>query len=88
MRWFCNKPSKSISSWDDFVEQFTSHFQSMEAPIKIEHLRLYRRENNETFEKYVACFKALVSNMRDTPELKEVLKICAMNAGPTAYFLT
>ena len=26
--------------------------------------------------------------MRDTPELKEVLKICAMNAGPTAYFLT
>ena len=26
--------------------------------------------------------------MRDTPELKEVLKFCAMNAGPAAYFLT
>ena len=40
MRWICNKPPKSIQSWEDFVEQFTSHFQSMEAPMKIEHLRL------------------------------------------------
>ena len=26
MRWFNNWPPNSISSWDDFVEQFTSHF--------------------------------------------------------------
>ena len=60
----------------------------MEAPVKIEHLRLCRRENNETFEKYVTRFRTLVSKMRDTPELQEVIKICAMNAGPAAYFLT
>ena len=65
MRWFFNKPSNSIFSWDDFVEQFTLHFQSMEAPVKIEHLRLCHRENNETFEKYVMRFRALVSKMRD-----------------------
>ena len=88
MRWFCNKPPKSIHSWEDLVEQFTSHFQSMEAPVKIEHLRLCRRENNETFEKYVTKFRTLVSKMRDTPELQEVIKICAMNADLTTYFLT
>ena len=35
MRWFNNRPPNSISSSSDFVEQFTSHFQSMEAPVKL-----------------------------------------------------
>ena len=61
MRWFNNRPPNSITSWDDFVQQFTSHFQSMEAPVKIEHLKLCRRESNETFEKYVTRFRTLVS---------------------------
>ena len=26
MRWFCNRPSRSISSWEDFIEQFTLIF--------------------------------------------------------------
>ena len=60
----------------------------MEAPVKIEHLRLCRREGNESFEKYVTRFRALVSKMCDTPEMKEVIKICSMNASPTTYFLT
>ena len=61
--------------WDDFIKQFTSHFYSMEAPVKIEHLRLCHREENESFEKYVTRFRTLVSKMRDTPEMKEVIEI-------------
>ena len=60
----------------------------MEALVRIEHLKLCHRENNEAFEKYVTRFRTLVSKMRDTPEMKEVIKICSMNAGPAAYFLT
>ena len=70
------------------MEQFTSHFQSMEIPVKIEHLKLCRKENGKSFEKYVQRFRALVSKMKDTPELKEIVKICSMNAGPAAWYLT
>ena len=88
MRWFNNRSSGSISSWDDLVEQFTSHFQSMEILVKMEHLRFCCRETNEEFEKYVHRFRTLVSKMKDTPDLKEIVKICAMNASPVAWYLT
>ena len=61
------------------VDQFTLHFQSMEIPVKMENLKLCHRETGEAFDKYVLQFKALVSKIKETPELKEVVKICSMN---------
>ena len=60
----------------------------MEVPVRMEHLRLCHREDGEAFDKYVLRLRSLISRMRDTPDLKEVVKICAMNAGLAAFFLT
>ena len=70
------------------MEQLTSHFQSMEVPIKMEHLKLCKREPNEAFDKYVLRFRTLVSKMKETPDLNEVRTIYSMNAGKAACFLS
>ena len=88
LRWFNNRPSGSINSWDEFVEQFTEHFQSMEIPVTIEHLRQCQRESGERFATYVKRFRSLTSQMKETPDIKELVKICAMNAGSAAWFLS
>ena len=60
----------------------------MEVPIKMEHLKICKRDPGEAFEKYVLRFRMLVSKMKETPDLNEVLTICSMNAGQAAYFLS
>ena len=60
----------------------------MEIPIKIEHLRQCRRESGEQFATYVKRFRNLSSLLKETPDIKELVKICAMNAGPAAWFLS
>ena len=54
----------------------------------MEHLKLCKRNPGKDFDKYVLCFRTLVSKMKKTPDLNEVLTICSMNAGPAAYFLS
>ena len=70
------------------VKQFTAHFQSIEIPVKLEHLKLCRREKDEQFSEYVKRFRNLASRMKETPDNKEIVKICGMNAGPAAWFLS
>ena len=60
----------------------------MEIPVKIEHLRRCRREPGEQFVAYVKRFRSLSSQMKEMPEIKELVKICAMNAGSTTWFLS
>lgn len=60
----------------------------MEVPIKIEHLKLCKKGSTESFDAYIQRYRTLASRMRDTPDLKEIVRICAINAGSAAWFLT
>lgn len=57
------------------VEKFAIEFQSMEIPIKLEHLKLCLRESREKFETYVNRLRTLANQIKEMPELKELVKI-------------
>lgn len=57
------------------MEKFAIEFQSMEIPIKLEHLKLCLRESREKFETYVNRLRTLANQIKEMPELKEFVKI-------------
>lgn len=79
--------SGSIASWETLIELFTTHFQSMKVPVKIEHVRFCVTETTKSFREYVQRLRNLASQMNDTPDLKEIIQICAMNSGPASWYL-
>lgn len=60
----------------------------MEVPVKIEDLKLCTKAPSETFRDYLQQYRTLVSLMKETPKLKEIVKICAMNSSSAAWYLT
>lgn len=43
VRWFNNRQPRSISSWDESVEQLIAHSQLMENLVKIEHTAMSKK---------------------------------------------
>lgn len=88
LRLFNNYQPGSISLWDELVEQFSMYFQSMEILAKIEHLRQCRRKSNEEFATYAKRFRSLTSQIKETPDIKKLVKIFTVNAGSTIWFVS
>lgn len=59
----------------------------MEIPVKMKHLKKCRKDECESFVAYVKRFQTISSQMKETTDIKEVVKICAMKVGHAASFL-
>lgn len=88
MLWFNNCSPESVANWETLVELLLTDFQLMEVLIKIEHLRLCTKVTKESFREYIQHFRNLVSQMKDTLDLKEIVRICAVKSGTASQYLT
>lgn len=50
----------------------------MEMPIRLVHLKLWRIKKDESCGDYFKRFHALSAQMKETPDIKEITKICSM----------
>lgn len=88
LRWFNCRPKHSFVDWDQLTDQFVAHFFIVaEVPIHMEDFRKCKRQPNEDFHAYVQRFRKLVAKMEETPNVKEIVKICGSNSGDTVVYV-
>lgn len=55
------------------VEKFTAHCQSMEVHVKLEHLKLCKMVNDESFVNYFKRFRTMSSQVKEMSDMNHVL---------------